>query len=138
MVTAVAAGLTALASAQVAWASFSDTAQASAAYSTGILGAPTNPSASPGTCTAFRNDRIVLNWAATASSWADGYEIARSLAPGGPYTVIGTVSGVGTTTFNDGPLAFSTTYHYAIRSTRNLWRSADATVSRTTRSSLCI
>ncbi|MFZ6004556.1 MAG: hypothetical protein ACOYXM_11565 [Actinomycetota bacterium] len=137
-VTAVATALAVLASAQVAWASFDDSAQASATYSTDTLAAPTSPTAGPGTCTAFSNDRIILSWTATTSTWADGYEIARSLTPGGPYTVIGTVTGVGTTTYNDGPLAFSTTYHYAIRSTRNLWRSANATVSRTTRSSLCI
>lgn len=135
---AVAVALVGLVSSQVAWAAFGDTAQASATYSTDSLAGPTSPSAGPGTCTVFSNDRIVLSWTATSSTWADGYEIARSLIPGGPYTVIGTVSGVGTTNYNDGPLAFSTTYYYAIRSTRNLWRSEDATVSRTTRSSLCL
>lgn len=135
---ALALVLVAMTSARAAWASFNDSSSASAAYSTDVLAAPTNPAAGPGTCTAFSNDRIILTWTATTSTWADGYEIARSLVPGGPYTVIGTVSGVASTTYNDGPLAFSTTYYYAIRSTRNAWRSTDATVSRTTRSSLCL
>lgn len=127
-----------LASAQVAWASFNDSATASASYTAGVLAAPTSPAAAAGTCTVGTGDRTVLSWTATTSSWATGYEIARSTTAGGPYTVIATVSGVSTTTYTDGPLAFSTTFYYAIRSTKNVWRSTDATVSRKTKSTLCV
>lgn len=80
----------------------------------------------------------MLTWTATTSTWATGYEIARSTTSGGPYTVIATVSGIGTTTYTDSPPAYLTTYFYAIRSAQNAWRSANATTSRRTKSVLCI
>ncbi|MGQ0831874.1 MAG: hypothetical protein ACT4OV_09370 [Microthrixaceae bacterium] len=128
----------ALASTHVASAAFTDGTTASASYSAGALAAPTSPSATAGTCSTITGDRTVLSWTASTSSWASGYEIARSTTSGGPYTVIATVSGVSTTTYTDAPPAFSTTYYYAIRSTKHAWRSANATTSRTTKSSLCL
>ncbi len=137
---AVAAGvaLGALGAAATAGASYTDSTSAAATYTAGALQPATAPAATAGTCSTVTGDRTVLTWTATTSTWASGYEIARSTTAGGPYTVIATVSGVGTTTYNDGPLAFSTTYYYAIRATKHQWRSADATVSRKTKSSLCI
>lgn len=121
-----------------AWALLADSTTASASYSTATLAAPTASGASAGTCVALVGDRIVVNWTATASTWAAGYEIARSTASGGPYSVIGTVSGRSTTSYNDGPLSFSTTYHYVVRAAKGAWRSIDsAQVSRTTRTALC-
>ena len=134
--TAIALG--ALASTHDAWASFNDSATASASYTADVLVAPTSPAAAAGTCTVGTGDRTVLSWTATSSSWTSGYEIARSTTAGGPYTVIGTVSGVSTTTYTDGPLAFSTTFYYAIRSMKSAWRSTNATVSRTTKNALCV
>lgn len=134
---ALGSAVGAVSSAQVAWASFAASSSATAAYTSGALAAPTNPAASPGTCSPFSGDRIVLTWTATTTVSADGYEIARSTTTGGPYTVVATVPAA-TTAYTDGPLSFSTAYYYAIRSTKYTWRSPDATVSRTTRSSLCI
>ena len=123
----------------VAFAGWVDSATASASYSTGSLAPPTNPATAAGICVVVVGDRIVVSWTATTSTWADGYLVARSTISGGPYTVVGTLSGQGTTTFNDGPLAFSTTYHYVVRATKGAWVSADTTqVSRTTKSSLCL
>lgn len=134
----VLAVVAALGTAQVAWASFSGTSTASAGYSSGLLAAPTNAAAGPGACSLFSSDSIVLSWTASSTTSADGYEIARSTAAVGPYTVVATVAGAASTTYTDTPLSFSTTYFYAIRTYKYAWRSLDATASRTTRSSLCI
>lgn len=135
---AFAAVVGALGAAPVAWASFTGASTATSGFATGVLAAPTNAAASPGTCNVFTGDRIVLSWTATATTSADGYEIARSTTAGGTYTVVATVAGAATTNYTDGPLSFSTTYYYAIRAYKYAWRSPDATVSRTTRSALCI
>lgn len=119
-------------------AAFNDVAVAGASYTSGVLAPPTSPSATGGSCSTVTGDRIVLTWTATPTAWASGYEIARRTASADAYTVIATVAGRTTTTYTDGPLFFSTTYHYAIRSTRHGWRSTDAIVSRTTRSAFCL
>lgn len=130
--------LTVLASATTAWAAFNDSTTASATYTSDTLSPPADLSAAAGTCTLGTSDRIVLSWKVTTSSWATGYEVARSTTAGGPYTVIATVSGVATVTYTNGPLAFSTTYYYAVRSMKSSWRSTDATASRTTRNTVCL
>ncbi len=137
-VVAAAIALGALASTHDAWASFNSSAAASTSYTADVLVAPNNPAAAAGTCSVGTGDRTVLSWTATSSSWASGYEIARSTTAGGPFTVIATVSGVSTTTYTDGPLASSTTFYYAIRSMKSTWRSANATVSRKTKGTLCV
>lgn len=128
----------ALSSASLAGATFADAATGSSTYATGVLAPATNPSASGGACSTATGDRIVLTWTATPTHWATGYEIARASTPGGPYVVVGNVSGRTTTTYTSGPLPFATTYHYAIRAVRNSWRSTDASVSRQTRGPFCI
>lgn len=137
VVTATVMTLVLLSTAQVARASFNDASTASASYTADVLAPATNPSAAAGTCSTLSGDRTVLSWTASTSTWATGYEIARSTTAGGPYTVVGTASGAGTTTYTDAGLAYSTTYHYAIRSMRNAWRGTNATASRTTKNSLC-
>lgn len=136
-VTAVAIAVALLGTAPVAWASFDDVSAASASYTADVLAPATNLSAAAGFCSTLSGDRTVLSWTATASTWATGYEIARSTTAGGPYTVVGTASGAGTTTYTDAGLAYSTTFYYAIRSMRNAWRGTNATTSRTTKNSLC-
>lgn len=114
-------------------------ATAAHSVSSGQLSPPTAPSTAAGTCTPAITDRIVVSWTASSSSWASGYEIQRSTTSGGPYTVVGTVSGVTSTSFTDAPLAFSTTYYYRVRATKHQWRSpSTAQVQRTTRTVLCL
>jgi len=126
----------ALATPAVAAAAFQDGTIAAGVVRTDVLLPPTAFTAGAGTCTPLSGDRIVLSWTASASTWRDGYEIARATSAGGPYTVIAGVSG-SAVTYTDGPLSFSTTYHYAVRTKRNAWRSVDVTASRTTRNGLC-
>ena len=138
VVAAAIAGAVLVGGARLAWATFTASATATATYTSATLAAPTNPATAAGTCSTVTGDQITVTWTATASTWADGYEIRRSVVSGGPYTVVGTVSGRTTTSFTNGSLLFSTTYYYVVRSTKGAWRSADAAqVSRTTRTALC-
>jgi hypothetical protein len=124
--------------ASAATAALTSASAASATYATGTLAAPSTLSASHGPCTVAVAPSVKLNWTATASTWADGYEIRRSLVSGGPYTPVGIVSGLGTTTYTDGSVLFSLTYYYVVRATKAAWRSADTNqASLTTKTVLC-
>lgn len=127
-----------LLTASAASAAFLDGESVSATVSTDTLQPPTALAAGHGPCTAAVVASITLTWTATASTWADGYEVRASLVSGGPYTVIGTVTGRDTTTFTATGLAFATSYHYVVRATKGNWRSTPTQqVSRTTLSPLC-
>ena len=128
-----------LVTASVALAQFNDGDSASQSISTNTLQAPTNPATAHGPCTNGLTASIVVSWTATTSTWADGYEILGSLVSGGPYTAVGTVSGVSTTSYTVTGLAFATTYYYVVKATKGNWRSAPTSqVSRTTLSPLCV
>lgn len=127
------------ASQTMASAAWDDRTHASATYWTATLAPPNNPATTAGACRLLVDDQIIVSWTATASTWADGYEVARSTTSGGPYTVIGTVNGQAVTSFTDAQRPFSTTYHYVVRAVKSNWRSSDTMqVSRKTRSSLCL
>lgn len=138
-VATVLAVLTAmLAVSSVALAQLIDTDTAAHTLSTDTLQPPTNPAAAHGPCTTGLSTSITVSWTATPSTWADGYEVLGSLVSGGPYVPMGTVSGVNTTSYTVGDLAFLTTYHFVVKATKGNWRSiATAQVSRTTLSALC-
>jgi hypothetical protein len=121
-------------------ASFTRTApSASHTVSTGTLAAPTGLSAATGTCVILTSTQVNLSWTATSSTFADGYQILRSTTNGGPYTIIASVSGRSTTTFVDTTVAFSTTYYYVVKATRNLWRSTQSNqASVTTQTLVCV
>lgn len=128
-----------LVTASVALAQFGDGDSATHSISTDSLPAPTNPSTAHGPCTNGVTASIVVSWTATASTWADGYEVLGSLVPGGPYSPVGTVSGRDTTSYTATGLAFATTYHYVVKATKGNWRSPPTgQVSRTTLSPLCL
>ncbi len=122
----------------VAMAHFVDEDSASLSVSTATLQPPTAADTSPGACTEA-GDATVVTWTRSSSSQVAGYEILRSTVGGGPYSPVGIAAGQATESYTDSPLAFSTTYYYVIRATREGWRSVNtAEVSRTTRSSLCV
>ena len=110
--------------ASAAMAAFNSSAGASATYSSATLAAPTNLSSAAGPCVVVVGPSVALTWTATSSTWADGYEVLRSLLAGGPYTSVALVSGVNTTTYTDSTVLFSTTYRYVVRATKAAWRSA--------------
>ena len=138
LVAVLVAALAMSAGAPLAWGQMSSAGSATHTLSTDTLAAPTGLTASNGPCTAGVNASVTLNWTATASTWADGYEILRALLSGGPYTSVATVSGRSTTTYTDPGLLFLTPYYYVVKATRNSWRSAQtAEASKTTLSILC-
>lgn len=95
--------------------------------STGTLAAPSSLAAS---CFLLTPTHIRLNWTATSSTWADGYEILRSTTSGGPYTSVGTVSGRNTT-MGDNTRPNTGTFFYVVRATKQLWRSANSNQAQT-------
>ncbi len=138
LVAALAAAVVLVAPATAA-AGWIDLTTATAAYSAALLAPPTSPGAGAGQCTVLVGDRTVVSWTATTSVRADGYKVYRSSTSGGPYALVGTVAGRATTSFVDGPLPFSTTYHYVVRATKVLWTSLPTgQVSRTTKLVACL
>lgn len=139
-VTALAVAVTTLlVTASVALAQLADSDSATHSVSTGTLEPPTNPSTAHGPCIVGVSTSITVSWTATSSTWADGYEVLGSLVSGGPYTTVGTVSGLNTTSYTVTGLTFATTYHYVVKATRGNWRSvATSQVSRTTLNPLCL
>lgn len=124
-----------------ALAFFSPSTGAEHTVSSGRLDAPTTPSASVTDCTPLLDAtlRVTVTWTPSSSAFADGYEISRATAPGGPYTVRGTVAGASASSFVDSGLAFSTTYYYVVTATRNLWRSPPtSSTSVATPGTLCL
>ena len=139
LVVAAAVAMGSLSAATFAWASFTDAESASHTLDTATLEPPTNLAIGPATCTAGVADSVTLTWTKSPSAWADGYEVKGSLIPGGPYLVTQHVSGRDTESTVVGGLAFQTTYHFVVTATKGSWRSQPtATVSRLTRSALCL
>jgi hypothetical protein len=98
----------------------------SQSVSAGTLAAPTGTTSVNGACVRNASWHVDVSWTASASTFADGYEIFRSTTTGGPYTSIGIVAGRNTTTFVDTTPTFVTTYFYVVQAKRNLWRSPNS------------
>ena len=60
-------------------------------FATATLQAPTGLSGAGG-CTALLAPKVTLNWTATSSTFADGYDVYRGTANGGPYSNIAHVT----------------------------------------------
>lgn len=103
------------------------------------LAAPTGTSASNTNCVVALSIKVKVTWTATTSSFADGYQILRSTTNGGPYSVVGTVSGLNTVTYTDSSVTFSTTYYYVVRATKVNWTSANSNQATiTTLNAVCL
>ncbi|MEX2554053.1 MAG: hypothetical protein WEB06_00280 [Actinomycetota bacterium] len=95
------------------------------ALSTATLQPPTGLTATAG-CQLLA-PKITLNWTATTSVYADGYDVYRSTTNGGPYTLRAHVTGRTTVTYTDSSgLNTNTTYYYVLQSTANSWTSANS------------
>jgi hypothetical protein len=102
------------------------------------LAAPTGLAAARGACVVLTSNAVNLSWAATTSTFADGYEIFRSTTSGSAYASVGTVSGRTTTTFTDTTVAFVTTYYYVVQAKKLVWRSPNSNEPQvTTPTPLC-
>lgn len=110
------------AGAQHAVAAFIESADATTAFSSDTLAPPSNPTVANAGCVLLKPSAQV-SWTATPSTWADGYDVGRSLTAGGPYTSVATVSGQSTTSYTDEGLSMATKYYYVVRATKAGWRS---------------
>ena len=106
-------------------------------FSTATLAAPSGLSATGG-CNGLLQPRVSLSWTASPSTFADGYDIRRSLVSGGPYTTVAHVNGRTTTTYNDAPLTLNTTYYYVVRATAGGWTSANTAQKSATTPLVCV
>lgn len=83
------------------------------------------------TAAGVSKSRINVSW--LSSSNATSYTIKRSLASGGPYSVI--ASGVTTTNFNDTGLASGSTYYYVVAAVSGLVEGSESEEASATTSS---
>lgn len=105
-------------------------------FSTATLEAPTGLSASA-SCDGVSTAKITLSWTTTSSAFADGYDIYRSSADGGPFTKIDHVTGRTITTQTDLRLATSTSYYYVLQSTVINWTSTNSNQAQATTPATC-
>lgn len=82
------------------------------------LAAPTGLVA---TCNGLLSTAIDLNWTATTTPWADGYEVRRGTSSGN-YTTSTLVTGTSYTT----PSLSAGTYYFVVRATKGAWRSPNS------------
>lgn len=116
----VAAAVTAMLFAQAlpSLATFRPTTAASNTVSTATLQPPTGLGGTT-SCSGPGTAQASLTWTATASAFADGYDVYRGTSNGGPYSNIAHVSGGATASYADpGPLADGNKhYYYVLKST---------------------
>jgi hypothetical protein len=100
-----------------AWASFtSATASVSGTFGSATLTAASGLGA---VCTPA-TDYVVLAWTPSLALATSGYEVLRSGSSGGPFSAIGSVSGLLTVTYTD-TITAGTTYYYEVEPTRDDW-----------------
>lgn len=83
-----------------------------------------------GSCDGAGTAKATLDWTPSASSFADGYDIYRGLAIGGPYTKIAHVPGGSASGHVDPSLSVSASYFYVIQATAINWTSIDSNERR--------
>ena len=116
-----------------AWATFVESASASATFSAAVLAPPTGVTVSSPYC-GQNGHAVDVSWEPSRSDWLDGYEVALGTAAGGPYAVVPLPAGADPTTTAravDG-LMRKTTYYVVVRTTRGGWRAAASPVAVTT------
>lgn len=100
--------------APAAWAT---TAAGSATARATTLAPAVNLSAS---CNLLLNASVTLSWGASASAWADGYEVRWGTTSGGPYpNSSGVVAGLSYST----PALGLGTHYFVVQAAKGAWRS---------------
>ena len=103
------------------------------------LAAPTAASAVSSCESIILGPQVTVNWTATNSLFASGYDIRRSTTNGGPYALVGSVAGRTTVTFTDTTVTGSkTTYYYAVRARHLTWSGTDSNQASATTPALCL
>jgi hypothetical protein len=127
----------ALVSTSTALAGFSVSTGDTLSVSTAVLLAPASSAASVTACRPGDSADVEVTWNVSASGATDGYMVFRSDG-GGPASEVGSVSGRGTTTFDDTTRPFDTASTYTVEATRASWTSApSADANVTTPASDC-
>ena len=109
------------------------------ALAANTLAAPTGLNGSGSCGLIILGPQVSLNWTASSSTFADGYQILRSGTSGGPYSLHSTIGDPGTTNLLDTNLVgLSTTYYYVVRATRGNWTSAYSNQVAVTTPLLCL
>jgi hypothetical protein len=140
LATAALLATSALASAQVALAVFTNSAGGGPlTVATSTLSSPKSPRASQVNCRSNKTPEIEVSWSATSSSYATSYTVERATASAGPYTSLGSVA-IGETAYADrsGSLAYSTTYYYRVSAVFRSWIATSGTASVRTLSKSCL
>jgi hypothetical protein len=131
-----AAALTALLLAGGALGSWSTTASGGGmTLVTATLDTPTSVQVQE-TCTKHVRTVETVGWTAAASPAIAGYAVYRSAGSGGPYTLLGRVTGRTTTSYDDTTATWSTAYYYVVTATRSAWtspNSAEASITTSTK-----
>jgi hypothetical protein len=129
-----AAALTALLLAGGALGSWSTTASGGGmTLVTATLDAPASVQVHE-TCTPKVSTVETITWTASTSPAVAGYSVYRSNKAGRRYTLLGTVAGRTTTSYDDTTAGWNKTYNYVVTSTRNGWTSPDSAAASITTS----
>lgn len=122
LVAVIAAGLVAFGARAGTYASFNALSAESQSISSNTLVAPTSLAA---TCVALVAN-ISLSWVQTSSAFATGYQVLRSTTSGGPYTLIGTVSGLTSVTYTDTSPSHLQIEYYVVQAVDGSWVSSNS------------
>jgi len=106
--------------------------------SSATLAAPTGLSATVDCQLIVLLPEVHLNWTATTSSFADGYQVFRSGSSGGPYSLVSTITGIATTSFLNTGLVLGGTYYYVVKATKGNWTSANSSQIGVTAPAICL
>ncbi len=102
------------------------------ALSTATLQPPTDVATDPGCDLVLLEPIVDITWTASTSEKGEGYRILRSTTSGGPYTEVGSVLDLLTTSFTDTNVNLDTTYYYVVDTFYEQWTARSAEVSATT------
>lgn len=130
---AVLAAALSMVVAGAALARFTDvTSVGSNTLATATLQPPTDLATDPGCDLVLVEPKVDLTWTASVSERGDGYKVIRSTTSGGPYTEVGSVLDLLTTSFTDLNVNLDTTYYYVVDTFFENWTARSAEVTATT------
>lgn len=112
-----------------ALATYLDSANAAAAFTTSQLAAPTGVAAA-GSCSGGL-PRVTVTWTATTTAFATGYDVYRAVGLG-PSTYLTTVTPRTKVSYIDTAVGLLTSYTYTLKTRYVSWSKASSTASATT------
>lgn len=107
-------------------ASFLAFSEGSGNLTAAVLAPPSDLAGTPGACAPDATASMTLEWVATTSDWADGYEVSFGTAPGGPYPDTRHIEGWQTTMTTIDALEPATDYWFVVKAERDTWHSASS------------